>query len=115
MQIDENALEAARLAYLRARYPDDPNQGIRPLMHAALLAYEAAKPKEADRLRKAAAACPTIIKAGQQLTKDNVSGTVNVGFFGEVPASEFRCLATLLSSSGIAEGDDGPPTSSAAP
>lgn len=65
MQIDENALKAARLAYLRARYPDDPNQGRRQLMRAALLSYEAAKPKESEGLQKAAAACPTIIKAGQ--------------------------------------------------
>ncbi|KUL97319.1 hypothetical protein DK26_01205 [Bosea sp. WAO] len=99
MQIDENALEAARLAYLRARYPDDPNQGIRPLMRAALLAYEAAKPKESEGLQKAAEACPTIIKAGQKLTEDRVSGTVIVGCYGEVPASEFKRLASLLSPS----------------
>lgn len=55
---------------------------------------------KAEGLTALAAACPTILKAGQKLTADRVSGKVVVGCYGDVPAVEFKRLAAMLSAAG---------------
>lgn len=102
MTIDEKALAAAIEATRRAgqRGGLTATPVSRVVMEAAILAYESAKPKKAEGLKELAAACPTILKAGQKLAADRISGKVVIGCYGDVPAVEFKRLAAMLSAAG---------------
>jgi Asp/Glu/hydantoin racemase len=95
--LDEKALSSAMEAYS----PQTQGQPDRARLARAIAAYlESAKPKESEGLTALAAACPTILKAGEKLEADRVSGKVVVGCYGDVPAVEFKRLAAMLSAAG---------------
>lgn len=98
--IDENAVAVAAASSRAGTFSALTMDEHRDLVRKAILAYESAKPKEAEGLKELAATCPTIQKAGRKLAADRVSGKVVVGCYGDVPAVEFKRLAAMLSAAG---------------
>jgi len=104
MTIDEKDVEPLALAERMDSHMGQADRGalLRDCHLAAAvirrLPYESAK--QTEGWRDISSVCPTLIKAGQKLTADRVSGKVVVGCYGDVPAVEFKRLSALLSAGG---------------